>query len=74
MLGAVMYRNTMLRRGCTLSPREEFNGVKFDVKLHARAKFMQYFLGYRRPNKSNGTRSERLSVYLCSIPAMPLAR
>jgi hypothetical protein len=53
MLGAVMYRNTMLRRNCTRSPREAFTGVKFDVRLHARAKFMEYCLGYRRPDKSN---------------------
>ena len=53
MLGGVMFRNTMLRRGCTISPREDFTGVKFDIRLHARAKFMQYYLGYRNPKESN---------------------
>ena len=51
--GAVGYRNTVLRRGETCSPREKYSGVKFDVSKHARAKFMCYCLAYRSPSESN---------------------
>lgn len=32
MYGAVMFRNTLLRRGQSHSPRESYSGVKLDIK------------------------------------------
>lgn len=50
MYGAVGFKNTMLRKGETHSPREQYSGVKFDVAKHARAKFMCYCIRYRVPS------------------------
>jgi hypothetical protein len=57
MLGAIMYRNTMLRRESTVSPREEFTGVKFDVKLHANCKHAKKISRRRRAKEPAQTSS-----------------
>lgn len=65
--GAFQSRNVVFRSNMTVSAREAFTGVKFDVKRDVRAKFLDYAQAFRTPEKSNDSEPRTVSaVYLMS--------